>query len=102
MSANQIAPELHSACLAGDALAASDLAHKLKSAARSVGALALGDLCDAMEQAGKARDAAALMVLCPQFDHENGRVLDFLRMFKTGNATEIVKWRSPHENHIPT
>lgn len=78
-SARQLSHQLHTACIAGDALAAGTLAHQLKSAARSVGALALGELCAMMELAGKAGEQATLARLLPAFDMEWTRVEDFLR-----------------------
>ena len=77
--ARQIGQDIHTACRAGDALAAGDLAHQLKSAARSVGALALGELCATLELAGKAGDEHTLALLLPAFDKEWARVDDFLR-----------------------
>jgi CheY-like chemotaxis protein len=78
VSAMQIAAELRTACLAGDALPTAAAAHKLKSAARSVGAMALGDFCAAMEKTGRLGDGPALWGLLPGFEVELARVESFL------------------------
>src|ERR1035437_10071595 len=78
VSAMQIAAELRTACLAGEALQTAAAAHKLKSAARSVGAMALGDFCAAMEKAGRLGDTPTLWGLLPGFEVELARVDSFL------------------------
>ncbi len=77
-SAAQIAAELKSAYVAGQAVQVGALAHKLKSSARSIGALALGELCAEIEQAGKAGRIAVLTELLPRFEMEISRVDGYL------------------------
>ena len=78
ISATEIAAQIRSTCVAGQATATGAAAHKLKSSARSIGALALGELCDEMEQAGKAGEVEALTVLLTSFEAEMAVVDDYL------------------------
>ncbi|TAN70409.1 MAG: response regulator [Methylobacter sp.] len=77
-SATQIAAELKTAYVAGQAEQVGALAHKLKSSARSVGALALGELCAEIEQVGKAGQVDALNALLPRFEIKMDVVNEYL------------------------
>ncbi len=78
MSEAEIAAQLRTACVSGQALQAGAAAHKLKASARAVGALALGDLCDEIEKAGRAGEIEVLAMLLPSFDSEMAAVEKYL------------------------
>ena len=81
ISATEIAAELRSACVAGQATHIVAAAHKLKSSAHAVGAQVLGELCDEMEQACNAGQVKALTMLLERFEVEMTAVDSYLGSF---------------------
>jgi HPt (histidine-containing phosphotransfer) domain-containing protein len=70
----------------GDFDALAEAAHSLKGAVATLAAEPLRALCAAIEAAGQARAEEQLRQLARQLDDEMRRCLDFIPVFRAGNA----------------
>jgi CheY-like chemotaxis protein/HPt (histidine-containing phosphotransfer) domain-containing protein len=77
---------LKDACIEGNMPQAKKSAHTLKSSAHYIGALVLSAICAEMENAANFDDVEAIAMLLPKFEHEFGRVIEFIASLHLSNA----------------